>query len=896
MFRSFGIIIILICSFHFMLACRRERKSDTFLFSSGSYTVYNDSIVDGDKYAYVLNPGTLVTNFNCTDTFIVSDTLKFRFAINADDNEMFYSSCHSQLKYALDSSLVHQFGVINNDAGVHNSGSVQNAKSCLIRLDMRPVLKRLKEDGYYVTKTGDTIYEENFNGVWVALLNNSLNTDFRKLYLHSELKMRDNGDSIYECTIPLENAPKHDFFKPIISVNELPESYPSFSSKVNILNAAYNIAINRLDSLGREIADKNVEISTSEISKTVLLTSGILPHELSKKLLKKCVEHGRIKHEASSTGGWPITSDRLIWACAAYDEFLVSADTAWLKYSYNISCRTLEDIEYVQLSLENSLLCGTSRSASTFQRTYPYWMGASEIFESQCLLSNVIYYRALAVLSKMAAIVGDNDKANEFEQRKNKVGYAINLNLWLPDAQRFSEYLYCYPYQINSESTDNLGQALSIMFGPATDDMSKAIVNAALSSPYGIQRCSPNNNIDASFGFYYGLIDSSTQAFWSMACTKTNDMRALALSNFSLLRNVLLSGFSGAMINPANGYFVYDEDYRQYDELMASAAVVALVYKVILGAEHTVNGISFHPCIVPQFGDSFCFNGLNLKGVKYDVIINGSGNNVLSTTVDDVNSDRIIATDNKGDEHKHNIVIDMAEPNRLVNTIESNELNVMPEVPIVSWDNKSARIVNFKSDAFYDLLVNGAVCNQIANNSYDFTSLPNCAFIQFQTVSNDIVGLASSPRLFVTNPNMLTIYAWQIGETGTMLPVRKGTENNFIEISSYKNKSISFKINSVKSGKYLMSVKYSNGAGEVNTQSQCAIRSVMVNGERAGTLIFPANGLGNWTKINNSNGVTLNLNKGLNQIKIEFIPPFDLNSSRSVGTALIESIRLIRLD
>lgn len=868
------------------ISCKHKDSKDSRIFDAGSYVVYSDSIVEGDKQVVVLNPGTLESNFNCVDPLVVPDTLRFRFAINGQDNEMGYSYWHKQSIGCPDSLFLHQFGIIvDQELTTKNNRSLKD--SVLIRLDMRPIINDFSNRGYYVTKTQDTIFKEYFNGVWIV-------SNDRPLHRDLALKMHDRGDTIYESTIHFDGTVAPNYFNPFVSVKSLPTSYPAFTSKINILNTAYNIAINRVDSIARSIVDSKDIVSTTSISKAITLMSGILPHELSIKLLKKCIEHGRIRQDDGEAGGWPIASDRMIWTSAAYEEFLASADSSWLKYAFDVSCRTLDDVINVQSSPTNSLLYGSSSMDGFPLYTYPYWMKNKDVFESQCLLSNVIYYRSLCALSEMASILGESKKAIELEKLKNNVGYSLNLNLWLPDIQRFSEYLYCAPYQIQSESSDNLGQAFCILYGPATEEMSKAIINSTPLSCYGIQRVYPVDEVSAKSDIGGHLVDTATQAFWSMACAKSKNMKALALSNFSLLRAVLFSGFSGAKINPENGFLVYEEKDKEYNELLSSASIIALIYKVIFGFEISAKRIAFHPCITSQLGDYFSFKDFRLFGSTFDIVIKGCGDNAASMFIDGKKNEGFISPDNFKDVHQ--IVIDMTEVNRDLMTLRNDELAILPEIPIVIWNKNRSSIVNFNENELYDVLINGEITDQTNKSVYNFSSYSNCSFLQIQATLKNVTGLASAPHIFVNKANILMVSASQLGETGTNLPVREGLENAYIEISPYRNSIISFKVNSVKDGNYFMTVRYSNGAGDKKSQTQCVIRGVFVNGNRVGTLIFPANGDGNWIEFKDTNGVALKLNKGLNIINIEFRPPFDFNSAKSAGTALIESIKLIRLD
>ncbi len=68
---------------------------------------------------------------------------------------------------------------------------------------MNPVLDSFKKRGYYVTPTNDTIYKDDFKGVWVAGSVDPLSWDFENLYGKHDRKLKDRGDGIYEVTLNL---------------------------------------------------------------------------------------------------------------------------------------------------------------------------------------------------------------------------------------------------------------------------------------------------------------------------------------------------------------------------------------------------------------------------------------------------------------------------------------------------------------------------------------------------------------------------------------------------------------------------------------------------------------------------------------------------------------------
>ena len=58
--------------------------------------------------------------------------------------------------------------------------------------------------------------------------------------------------------------------------------------------------------------------------------------------LKSVVENGMISHKHKSSL-WPINTDDISWAMAAWEIYAVTGDKDWLKWSYDVVKRTVTD-------------------------------------------------------------------------------------------------------------------------------------------------------------------------------------------------------------------------------------------------------------------------------------------------------------------------------------------------------------------------------------------------------------------------------------------------------------------------------------------------------------------------------------------------------------------------
>lgn len=95
-------------------------------------------------------------------------------------------------------------------------------------------------------------------------------------------------------------------------------------------------------------------------------------------------------------------------------------------------------------------------------------------------------------------------------------------------------------------------------------------------------------------------------------------------------------------------------------------------------------------------------------------------------------------------------------------------------------------------------------------------------------------------------------------------------------------------------GTYSVAVRYANGEGPINTENKAAVRSLLVDGVKAGTLVLPQRGVDNWDDWGMSNGIAVELTPGWHTLQIVYLPE-DENMNIKVNRALLDRIVLEKL-
>jgi hypothetical protein len=177
-----------------------------------------------------------------------------------------------------------------------------------------------------------------------------------------------------------------------------------------------------------------------------------------------------------------------------------------------------------------------------------------------------------------------------------------------------------------------------------------------------------------------------------------------------------------------------------------------------------------------------------------------------------------------------------------------------------------------------------------------FYEVPAGTFSEYSVLALDSKGMES----FISEPVMIypkaneNIVEMEDYLSETQLPYSNYSGSGFIETTPDKNTSISFPLKIKQSGKYFIDIRYSNGSGPWNTDNNCGIRSLYVNGKYEGVLVFPQRGENEWSDWGFSNSHELNLKQGTHLINIEY-KPWNINMDVETNDVLLDFVRIIRL-
>jgi hypothetical protein len=172
------------------------------------------------------------------------------------------------------------------------------------------------------------------------------------------------------------------------------------------------------------------------------------------------------------------------------------------------------------------------------------------------------------------------------------------------------------------------------------------------------------------------------------------------------------------------------------------------------------------------------------------------------------------------------------------------------------------------------------------------TDNKNYGSYQVIAVNNKgIESFATEPIEYIPATGQIIIEAETVAPKANY-PYQGFNADGFIELSKELNKSVSFVADITKAGTYSIDFRYANGNGPTNTENKCAIRTLSVDIKKAGTIVLPQRGKGEWSNWGYTNSVLINLPAGKHTITLSF-EEFNENMNGDINQAMLDELRLV---
>ncbi|MDD3079936.1 MAG: trehalase family glycosidase [Paludibacter sp.] len=675
--------------------------------------------------------------------------------------------------------------------------------------------------------------------------------------------------------------------------------YPLFRSDFLISDAMYNLSVEEMTNLIESDGTWRTGESwggvwTRDVSYSTLLALSYMRPDISMNSLMRKVKDGRIMQDTGTGGSYPVSTDCIVWSMAAWQLYLVTGDKEWLKNSYEIIKKSIIQDEQIAYDKETGLVKGESSFLDWREETYPRWMQPADIYESECLGTNAAHFQANVIAAKMATLLEDKENIKRFESNAQRIKEAINSHLWMNDKGYYAQYLYGRQGKMVSPRSEALGEAFCVLFGIADNERSKEIIRSVPQTEYGNSCIFPQiPNIDP---YHNNAVWPFVQSFWMWAASKVGNESAVLESIAAIYRAASMFATNKENFVAENGD--YSTDTNSNNMLWSISGNISIVHRLFFGINYTEEGLVFSPFVPKQFLGDKQLTGFKYRNAVLDIEVKGCGNEIATFTVDGrKKKNAVIDSKTKG---KHKIVIILSNNTPLEAEITKTKNYFSPETPKVYLE-ESARLAwtQIPNATHYIIIKNGkeiARVNRQTINGNRFNIERPDLYTEYQIIAEDangVQGFASEP-LAVYDPKLeqrFVIYNY----TNNYVQSYGNMGNKAVEISSLENTRIDMKIDVAQAGRYVLDFSYANGSNSLTSGNTCAVRTLSVNGQKAGVVVFPQRGKDIWYKWGFSNSIAVHLDKGVNTVSLSFDKTnFNMNNE-GINRALLDYIRLIKV-
>ena len=688
------------------------------------------------------------------------------------------------------------------------------------------------------------------------------------------------------------------YFMPVEHVWKLKNDismYPRLTTSNTLHAAVFNMGLDEMVNAvepdttlrtGKEWAG----VWTRDVSYSIILSMAYMQPEASKiSLMKKVNANGRIIQDTGSGGAWPVSSDRMIWAVAAYEVYKVTGDKEWLKFIYPVIRDSFEDDFKVVYNAESGLVRGETSFIDWREQSYPKWMQTADIYNSEAMNTSVVHAEGLRILSKIADELGKKKEAKRYAEAAKSLTDAINRVFWMDDKGYYAMYTYGRENMILNPRAETLGESLAILFNVASPERAKIISQSNPTTPYGVAIFYPQ--ISDMPSYHNNALWPFVASYWTLACAKAGNEQATLQGFGSVFRPAALFATNKENFNLDNGDIA--TELNSSNMLWSLSGNIALTCRILFGINYEDNGLSFSPFVPKVMADNRTLSNFTYRDAKLNITVKGHGQHIKSFMLNGKECKPFIPADIKG---VNEIVIEMdceEIPAQAVN----NQPNLKAPLTPIAWIEDGRLCWNpIEYIGHYEVILNGKRVAKTRQTSYALTEQGEWQVIGVSEAG--VESFASEPR---SNADRFVVE--MSGEKTSMksaeisyqplIPIAGYNGNGFVE-TDHSTAAISVTVDVPADGEYAFSLRYANGNGPVNTENKCAIRTLTIDGNKIGTVVMPHRGVANWDDWGMTNEVKTELKAGKHTLCIEYRPENE-NMNLSTNHAIIDCVKLVRV-
>ena len=859
-----------------------------------AFTVTDSSVRQGRFEAIAKSRDTIISSYPRA-----AREVRFRFSINGLENEFPSGTEHTiYLRPRRGKFLtpLYRFGVPDSAApptAQQSTSSESGTALVTFQLDLSKVVNQLRSNESYTPPMGANILKAAPFHVYVLGEPAPLTWDYSALHPGSALEMHDSvGSGIYKVTVPVET----EYTRPALADGRAVwarkaniGAFPSVTSSQRLQDAIYRLSLEELTQLVRpdsafSAGAKWSGVWTRDISLSTILSLAIVAPDAAKRsLMAKVDSAGRIIQDTGTGGSWPISSDRMVWALAAWEIYAETGDREWLRTAYDITRRSAEADLHAVRDPATGLYNGESSFMDWREQSYPRWMQPADIYHSQSLSTNAVHYAALRSLANMARQLGE--PGAKWDSTATEIQRGMTTYLWQPEKGWYGEYRYGRDYLSLSPRAEGLGEALASIYGAASNAQRDALMRRAPVTTFGTPSFWPF--IPGERFYHNATVWPFVTAYWTWAAAEGNNATAVERGLDDATRTTALFLTNKENTVAATGH--YEGTALNSDrQLWSVAGTLAGTYRILLGIRLEPDRMLFRPVVPPRYGGVRRVSGLKYRRATLDVTVRGSGDAVASARLDGRPlAEAAVAATLTG---RHVVELTMnghwKEP-----SVHEVPARFAPATPHASLEGDTLAWARTGGAVEYAVYRNATKVVRTTDTSV--TIRHGDGLSEYQVLAIDSAGdesFLSEPVHLETDSGAQMIKP--LGAFDTRYSGYTGT--GYTKTARDSNEVVTFQLRIEQSGTYALDFRYANGNGPVNTEDKVGVRTLVTDRDTIGVIVLPQRGSGAWADWGWTNPMRVRLAKGEHTVRLIYTH-LDANMNRLENSALLDALRVSRL-
>jgi hypothetical protein len=870
-------------------------QAQTPLYRSDAFTVTPTEVRQGRWTATALSRDSIVSTYPRAGR-----EMHFRFSINGQDNEFHSGTEHTLYVRPANGRIESPLYVFGQEQPPFvptpeaYPTSEEGTAQVTIRLDLRHVLREMEQTGSYKPPLGEPIRRADFQAVYAIGDVEPLSWDARGLRPGSPAQLTDpDGDGIYTLTLPIEAQ----YTRPLLSEGRAIwarqadlSAFPRLRSPEPLLDALYRMSLEELTQLVREdgalsAGAKWPGVWTRDVAyASVLALAIVAPDAVRRSLMAKVDSAGRIIQDTGTGGSWPISTDRMTWALAAWELYAVTGDEDWLRTAYRIISRSARADLHAVFDLSTGLVKGETSFMDWREQSYPRWMDPRDIGNSQALSTNVVHAATYRILADMADALGEH--SGDWTQVAQGIETAIQQHFTMLYTGHHAVFRYGRAAQSLEPRSDALAEALYIIYGRLPAERAAAAAASLPVVEFGAPTFWPY--IPQIPVYHNGALWPFVSAFWTWASADAGSTAGVEHGLASIYRPAALFLTNKENMVASTGHFDGTE-LNSDRQLWSVAGNLATHFRVLFGMRFRPDRLELRPMVPPAYGGERTLTGLRYRGATLTLTVRGHGDGVASVRLDGRPVERAEIPATLTGAHTLEIQMNGRWTPTAINRVKNHWTAETPvtriEGDLLTWEPVPGAVS-------YLIVKDGGIHEGTAETRF---RIPAAAVVaEYQVAAVDSAGLPSFHSEPVrVEPEGNVIVARPVG-----VPLEREhagfSGEGYVRLTREMNTEVQVPLRITCGGVYLVEPRYANGSGPINTDAKAAIRTLRVDSDDIGVLVMPQRGTDRWTDWGYGTSLVLEFEPGEYALVLAFTDRGE-NMDGRVNTALLDHLRLTRL-